>query len=135
MAIVYPGTPPGSAMDVFTIPTEPEGTPLSSAGTSDHNHPEMHDDMGNAVEALEAWAALRTHDHSGDAANTGKGAKLVQANTHQSPDTDTATSAIHHTIGPGGNQAAAGNHAHQYSAILGTPYRICTSTTRPSSPF
>jgi hypothetical protein len=44
------------------------------------------------------------HDHSGN--------KLAQANTHESADTDTATSALHHTIGTGANQAAAGNHTH-----------------------
>jgi hypothetical protein len=27
-------------------------------------------------------------------------------------DTDTATTALHHTLGTGANQAAAGNHTH-----------------------
>jgi hypothetical protein len=45
-----------------------------------------------------------SHDHSGN--------KLAQANTHESPDTDTATTALHHTLGAGANQAAAGNHNH-----------------------
>jgi hypothetical protein len=39
---------------------------------------------------------------------------LAQANTHESADTDTATSALHHTIGTGANNAAAGNHTHSY---------------------
>jgi hypothetical protein len=34
---------------------------------------------------------------------------ITQANSHNSPDTDTATSALHHTLGTGANQAAAGN--------------------------
>lgn len=44
------------------------------------------------------------HDHSAN--------KLAQANTHESPDTDVATTSLHHTIGVGANQAAAGNHTH-----------------------
>lgn len=44
------------------------------------------------------------HDHSGN--------KLAQANTHQSADTDAAANSLHHTIGTGANQAAAGNHNH-----------------------
>ena len=52
-------------------------------------------------------AGVRTHTHDGT-----QGVKLDQANTHQSPDTDTATTALHHTLGTGANQAAQGNHAH-----------------------
>jgi hypothetical protein len=48
------------------------------------------------------------HDHSG----TTNGPKLAQANSHESPDTDSATSALHHTIGGTANTAAAGNHTH-----------------------
>jgi hypothetical protein len=45
-----------------------------------------------------------SHDHSAN--------KLAQANTHESADTDSATTALHHTLGTGANQAAAGNHTH-----------------------
>ena len=137
MATVYPGTPPGTAFDVFTIPTEPEGTPLSSAGTSDRNHPELHDDIGNAIEALEHFTALSIHDHSGDPDHVAKGSKLAQVNTHESVDTDLAGGSIHHTIGPGGTQAAPGNHAHDYNSpfIFNKPLLICTTTTRPVDPY
>lgn len=37
---------------------------------------------------------------------------LTQARSHDSVDTDTSVSSIHHTIGNGANQAAAGNHNH-----------------------
>lgn len=62
--------------------------------------------------------------------------KLKQVNTHQNADTDTSTTAIHHTIGTSGTQAAAGNHVHDYNGptIINKPYIICTSTTRPSAP-
>ena len=43
---------------------------------------------------------------------------LTQANTHASPDTDTATTALHHTLGTGANQAAAGNHTHTLTFSL-----------------
>jgi len=71
-------------------------------------------------------AAAHTHAHS---AATGIGAndhhaqdhahnatdaqKLTQANSHQSPDTDSAAGSLHHTVGTGATQAAAGNHAHE----------------------
>lgn len=47
------------------------------------------------------------HDHDGTPTQ-----KLVQANTHESPDTDSGTGALHHTLGTGANQAAAGTHSH-----------------------
>lgn len=37
---------------------------------------------------------------------------ITQAQTHYSPDTDVSASSIHHTLGTGANQAAAGNHTH-----------------------
>src|SRR5579859_3830704 len=43
---------------------------------------------------------------------------LTQANTHASPDTDTATTSLHHTIGGGATQAAAGNHTHTVTMSL-----------------
>ena len=43
---------------------------------------------------------------------------LSQANSHASADTDTATTAIHHTLGTGANQAAAGNHTHSLTFAL-----------------
>lgn len=47
------------------------------------------------------------HDHDGSPTQ-----KLAQANTHESADTDSGTTALHHTLGTGANQAAAGNHTH-----------------------
>lgn len=56
-----------------------------------------------------------THTHAAAAS----GGSLNQANTHGSPDTDAATTSLHHTIGAGATQAAAGNHGHAgtYSAV------------------
>jgi hypothetical protein len=39
-------------------------------------------------------------------------ASLDQSESHDSPDTDTATTSLHHTLGTGANQSAAGDHAH-----------------------
>jgi hypothetical protein len=144
MGISYPGTPPGTGFDTgtsttaFSVPSEPEGTPLSESGTSNRDHPQLHEDINLAVMALETHASQFTHDHSGDTTTPQAvihGAKLVQANTHQSADTDTATTAIHHTLGTGAFQAAAGNHNHEYASLLHPPYIICTSLTHPLSPF
>jgi len=51
---------------------------------------------------------LRQHNH----ADNTHGGQLAQANTHLTPDTDSAPTALHHTIGTTANQAAAGNHTH-----------------------
>lgn len=61
-----------------------------------------------AGDDLSADFALIAHPHSG----TTNGIKLSQANTHESADTDAATSSLHHTIGTSATQAAAGNHVH-----------------------
>lgn len=55
------------------------------------------------------WGAAGIGDH---AHNGSDAQKLSQANTHESPDTDSATTALHHTLGSGANQAAPGNHSH-----------------------
>jgi hypothetical protein len=54
------------------------------------------------------WQQLLNHNHH-DATH---GGQLNQADTHQNVDTDGVFPAIHHTIGAGANQAAAGNHVH-----------------------
>lgn len=121
-------------LDVFTEPGLPEETPLSQAGTGSRNHPEHHRDLGDAMEKVQIHAAVKTHDHSGDAGDRTKGSKLKQVNTHEEADTDSAPSALHHTLGSGANQAAPGNHNHDYNALQNIPFAICTSTTRPVSP-
>lgn len=62
----------------------------------------------HSVTYTQAGAPALAHGHGG----TSDGSKLSQANTHESADTDSATSALHHTIGTGANNAAAGNHTH-----------------------
>jgi len=55
----------------------------------------------------------RYHTHDG----TDAAPKLAQANTHESADTDSAPTALHHTLGTGANQAAAGDHTHGTGAL------------------
>jgi hypothetical protein len=76
---------------------------LAAKSATTHTH---------AHSALTSVTADQHHDkaHAHDA--TDGTAKLAQANTHQTPDTDLAPSSLHHTTGTGANQAAAGNHAH-----------------------
>jgi hypothetical protein len=64
------------------------------------------------------------HTHAG----TTNGNKLLQANTHETPDTDAATSSLHHTIGTTATTAAAGNHGH---ASLAADLTFTTATTGP----
>lgn len=53
---------------------------------------------------------LKDHDHSGMA--SGNAQQLRQVNTHQSADTDSTATSLHHTLGTAATQAAAGNHGH-----------------------
>lgn len=127
---------PNNGLDTFTVPSNPGATTLSSQGSSDRTHTQHHADLGAAVVALEATAAHLDHDHSGSATLFGT-SKLLQENTHESPDTDLAQDSLHHTLGGGVYQAAAGNHAHDYMgpSIFNKPLVICTSLTRPESPI
>lgn len=99
--------PAGS--DNFTVPSSLGTTALSSAGTGSRNHVQHHRDLGDAIEAMQAEATLLVHSHNGSTAR--HGIKLLQANTHQTPDTDVAAGSLHHTLGHGTTQAAPGNHA------------------------
>ena len=138
MTTNYPG-----GLDEFREPTKPGEIPLSQAGEQTgstvtnpaRNHYQHHRDLGDAVEALERNAAQVTHDHSGSGTSTTRGVKLNAANTHEGVDTTSAT-AIHHQLGSGATNAAAGNHTHDYSSsaggIINRPYLICTSSTRPT---
>ena len=67
--------------------------------------------------ALENNVALITHDHAGVSGGT---SRLLQMNTHQSADTDSSTSSLHHTLGSGSTQAAQGNHTHASDTRLTT---------------
>jgi hypothetical protein len=58
-------------------------------------------------EPVGGFHASGPHDHTDE-----EGEQLAQANTHQTPDTDAATSSLHHTLGTGATQAAAGDHVH-----------------------
>lgn len=113
-----PSNFPGSD-DSFTEPSSPGSTALSSAGTGSRTHTQHHRDLGDAIEAVQANVAILTHDHSGSGARATS--KLAQANTHESPDTDASTSALHHTLGTGANQAAAGNHTHTQAQSHNSP--------------
>lgn len=104
-----PSNFPGSN-DSFAAPSSPSTTVLFSSGDSTRNHPQSHQDMGDAIVALETNVSLLSHDHSGTGSRATN--KLIQANTHQSPDTDVSTTSLHHTIGTSATQAAAGNHIH-----------------------
>jgi len=89
-------------------------TPDTDSGTSS-----LHHTLGTG--ANQAAAGNHTHSptdvshiHNGNDGSS----KLFQANTHESPDTDTSTSSLHHTLGTGSNQAAAGNHTHTVTKIM-----------------
>lgn len=104
---------PGSD-DSFTEPAAPSSTPLDDDGGSGRIMVDNHEDLGDAIMAMQAQATLLTHTHSGSGRN---GSKLTQARTHETPDTDSGSSSLHHTIGTGANQGAAGNHTHSVTTV------------------
>ncbi len=128
-----------SGSDNFNVPNSPGSTALSSSGTGSRNHVQHHRDLGDTIEAMEAQATLAIHSHDGTTARHGN--KLAQASAHESPDTDSSTSAVHHTLGHGANQAAPGNHAslqsfqdthaNSVSWPVGSVY-LSTSASNPS---
>lgn len=105
--------------DVFTEPSSPGSTALSSAGTGSRNHTQHHRDYGDAIEAMQAQATRLAHSHDGSTAR--HGSKLAQAVTHETPDTDALTTSLHHTLGTGNTQAAAGNHTHTQANSHNSP--------------
>ena len=148
MTIRYtPGN--GFLVDDFDVTTDPANTSLSQSGpgSDGRNHATAHEDLGDAIQNLQEYASIRTHDHSSPTGTadtlTGriKGTKLAQANTHESADTDASATAIHHTLSaslPANGtvdqfKAAAGNHTHEYATLNSTPIRTCVSTNRPSN--
>lgn len=58
----------------------------------------------SSLSGIPSTFAPSNHDHASN--------KLAQANTHETADTDSGPTALHHTLGTGANQAAAGNHTH-----------------------
>lgn len=120
--------------DSFRAPDNPSSVVTASSGDSTRNHAQSHQDMGDAIMALETNATPLTHDHSGTEARPSQ--KLSQANTHQSPDTDTGLGAIHHTLGLGATQAAPGNHTHTNIYLpYYTPYYCRAAFGSAGSPF
>jgi hypothetical protein len=116
--------------DTFSVPSNPSNTILSSAGDGKLNHVQHHQNLGDAVMALEMYSTPINHDHSGTEARPTS--QLAQANTHQNADTDLAVNSLHHTIGTSSTQAAAGNHAHGdlrtqlFGSPTGTNPLLCT---------
>jgi hypothetical protein len=79
------------------------GTGSGQAAPGNHGH--AHSSL-TGIGADDHHARVHTlggSDHTGN---------LAQSRTHNNPDTDSSPTALHHTLGTGANQAAAGNHAH-----------------------
>lgn len=90
---------------------------LASISANDH-HNQAHaisgaDHTGTlAHSALGSVGANDHHNQSHTLTGADHSGNLTQARSHDTPDTDSATSSLHHTIGASGTQAAAGNHTH-----------------------
>jgi len=134
--VVVGATPGGELGGTWAAPT----VDASHSGTT-------HAATQAAAEAT-ASGALTTHAAAADPhtgyrlesadhthASTGlQAGQLAQANTHQSPDTDSAAGSLHHTVGTGANQAAAGNHnSHVYSGL--TTGHVLTATSATAAAF
>lgn len=110
----HTGIPTSSVtgLDAFIASTTAHGATGAVMGTT-NTQVVTNKDLSSATNTFPAGiatsTALSTHTHDSVGNN---GPKLIQANTHQTPDTDSATSALHHTLGTGANQAAQGTHSH-----------------------
>ena len=82
-------------------------TPVSIYQTADNS---------NSLTVSGALAASSTITQNGTAVST-VGHTHTQAESHNTPDTDAATTSLHHTIGTSATQAAAGNHAHSGTTL------------------
>jgi hypothetical protein len=96
-------------------------TPVSIYQTADNS---------NSLTVSGALAASSTITQNGTAVST-VGHTHTQAESHNTPDTDAATTSLHHTIGTGATQAAAGSHAHSGTtlALTGDLSLAATSIT------
>jgi len=84
--------------------------------------------VGNAIYDSGGLTPV-THTHDGVSPN---GPKLVQANTHETPDTDAAAGSLHHTIGAGANQACGGADARLSDARTPLAHNQAQSTSHDS---
>jgi hypothetical protein len=94
-------------------------TPVSIYQTADNS---------NSLTVSGALAASSTITQNGTAVST-VGHTHTQAESHNTPDTDSATSSLHHTIGTSATQAAAGNHAHSGTTLALTGDLTLAATT------
>lgn len=104
--IVAPGTVTAGAVVIFDGTTGKlvsEGVTLGNCATKN---------VGNSANTICAGDDGRLSDNRTPVDHDHANNKLAQSATHESPDTDTATTALHHTLGNGANQAAAGDHNH-----------------------
>jgi len=89
-------------------------TTLSAKADASHDHNLLYAALGHEHTAQEIGA----HTHPDYAASTHT---HTQVQSHTTPDTDSSPGALHHTLGTGANQAAAGNHSHSaYAATAHT---------------
>jgi hypothetical protein len=104
--------------------TSDANKPVSSATTTALNLKENTANKG----AVSGYAPL---DGSSKVPLANLPLPLAQSNSHASPDTDSAPTALHHTLGTGANQAAAGNHAHTLTFSLTAFFKtgVLTTTT------
>jgi hypothetical protein len=125
----------GNITGMLTAQTDLSQT-LNGKANNSHTHPET--DVTNLVTDL-AGKANVSHTHGeGDVTNlvtdlAGKAAVShthTQAQSHNSPDTDVATTSLHHTIGTSATQAAAGNHTHAAS-VIGYAINVQALTSSP----
>jgi len=105
--IVGPALTARDAADLLQSPEEVEAARIS---TGFGIFPTLQGRLEAAEGALLAeFGAESGHHHTGA---TGEGPRLAQAATHEEADTDSAPGALHHTLGTGPGQAAAGDHGH-----------------------
>lgn len=97
-------------------PPETEQAPGEVVGARSSSHFGAFGSLDGRLEAAEGVLLAKFDPSSGHthAGSAGQGPALTQARTHLQADTDSAPTALHHTLGTGSNQAASGSHRHAY---------------------
>jgi len=126
-AAVGNGTTVARANHVHAMPNLNDLTDVATAGASDGqslvytsgNWGPATVSSGGGVTDHGLLSGLTDDDHTqyynqsrGDARYSQTAHTHTQAQSHGTPDTDSSTTSLHHTLGAGSTQAAAGNHLH-----------------------
>lgn len=103
-----------TASDLFTVITRITTAIFKSVNPDASNWATAIQLLGTTENLHDVYTLLLSHSH----ADNTHGGQLLQSNTHGTADTDGSAIALHHTLGIGQFQAAAGTHTHAIYTLV-----------------